>query len=228
VLAYAPPWFVAKSYGAIPSPLVGLNTKDNGGAIAYATLYFFTHGELYDGPGGGLAMFKPEKRDAVKAIFTSQCDLGPQMASLGATPSDFYDEAFVTSVGNCAVADAACDTDPAKTWEARFKVDRPTIDATQAPIVIWQGGNDPTVPKDRVACGVDKINADLAAAGASATWKLTTCGDTAADHGGVVKDNTEWALQWIAAHAKGTAQPTCPGWDTIGSPVCATPPSNTD
>jgi hypothetical protein len=173
-------------------------------------------------------MFKAGKRDAIKTIFTTQCDLAPQMPTLGATPSDFYDDAFVTSVGNCAIAAAACDVDPAKTWEARFKADRPTIDATGASIVIWQGGNDTTVPKERVACGVDKINADLAAAGTSATAKLTTCGDATADHGGVVEDQTEWALQWIADIAKGSPIPSCPGWDTIGSPKCATPPDNND
>jgi hypothetical protein len=228
VIAFAPPWFVAKSYGAIPSPLVGLTTKDDAYTIGYAMLYLYTHGELLDGPGGGVAMYQASKRDAIKTMFTTQCDYGPPVMALGATPSDFFDSAWVTSVGNCAIADSGCDTDPAKTWEARFKADRPAIDATQAPIVIWEGGNDTTVPKDRVACGVDKINADLTAAGSAATWKLTTCGDATADHGGVVKDNTEWALQWIAAHAKGTAIPTCAGWDTIGSPVCATPPSNTD
>lgn len=227
VLTFAPPWFAQRTQGAIISAVAGFDTKTGGGPLAYATLYFYSHGELFDGPGGGLAMFQPSKRDAVKNLLLTKCDLSPEMPSLGNTAPDFYDKTFVDSVGLCAAVDSGCDKDPAKTWVPRFAADRPKIDAMGASIVIWQGGKDTTVPADRVVCGVDKINADLAAT-PGATTKLTLCGDATADHGGVMKDNVDWTSRWIIAVTKGTPLPACPGWDVIGSPKCNTPPPNTD
>ncbi|GAC1529830.1 MAG: hypothetical protein NVS3B10_26220 [Polyangiales bacterium] len=228
VLAFAPPWFVAKSYGAILSPLAGFDTATAPYPLAYMSFYFWTHGEVYDGPGGGLKPFRADKRDLVQKIFANDCDLGPQMPTLGKTPSDFFEPAFVDAVGNCAITDSGCDVEPAKTWAARFKADRPPVDPAGASMVIWEGGKDTAVTPDRVACGVETITAQLKAATPAATATLTACGDKDADHAGVITNGVDWTMRWVAAVVKGDKAPACPGFDAIGAPKCATPPTNTD
>ena len=235
VIAFAPPWFTARSYGAILHPLGGLTTKNDAGTIGYATLYFWTHGEVYDGPGKGLDHIQPDKRDALKVLLTTKCsgELGDAMPSFGATPRDFFDPAFVDAVGLCAIANTDCDKEPAATWLKRFRADRPTIDVAGAPIVIWQGKNDTTIPPERVVCGMDKIKKDIADAGAAAKITLTVCGDKDADHGGVVQRNMDWVNTWIGARLRGEKDPSCAGREVLvtakGDPiVCATPPENVD
>src|SRR5439155_26950202 len=88
-VGFAPLWIPPRSWGAATSPLAMLNTKDNGGVIAYALTYYYGHGELYDGPGGGLTTFQSGKRDAIKTLLTTACNdtLGDKAATLGITPS---------------------------------------------------------------------------------------------------------------------------------------------
>jgi pimeloyl-ACP methyl ester carboxylesterase len=234
VVPMAPVWFVGKTWGAAISPIAGQNTTDNPGVVGYATLYFYSHGEVYDGAGGGLTMFQASKRPQVQQLMTTQCTGGIQsmIAQLGATPSDFFDMAFVTSLGNCAVFESGCDAEPAATWVPRFRADRPPIDAHSAPIVVWQGAMDQTVTPGRAQCGFDKIQADLAAATAPTTT-FQVCGDAMADHPGVVRRNIYWVSQWIAARTLGQTEPAaCPGTAPLqpqgGQLTCATPPSNVD
>src|SRR5256885_9485236 len=108
--------------------------------------YFYSHGEVYDGPGGGLAMIQPAKRAAVRSFLMSQCAPNPppgvDITSLGATPADFFDPAFISSVGGCGTGFGPCDDATAMTWKARFSADRPAIDANGPPLLVFDGGKD--------------------------------------------------------------------------------------
>jgi hypothetical protein len=229
IAAFAPLWLNEAAWGAVTDPTIGFTTHDNAVLFAFGLIYFYGHGELYDGPGGGVAMFQSSKQAMVKQMVTSECldQLIADVPSLGMVSTDFYDPTFATDVGTCGFS-GDCSQGAATTWHPRFKADRPTIDGKGAPIVIWQGAKDTTVTPGYAQCGFDRITADLAAqSGATAT--LTVCGDPNADHGGAVRDGAAWVNQWIAARALGAPEPpACPGVSAIGSPTCTNPPPNMD
>jgi hypothetical protein len=223
-------WLSGQTWGAAASPLVGLDTHTDAALLSYGLFFFYGHGELYDGPGGGLAMFQPAARDQVKALVTGSCeaDMSTMLPALGAHASDFYDPAFVSSLSDCMILGTSCDQEPAKTWKARALADRPPIDPAGAPIVIWHGALDTDIPPARAQCGIDKLNLDLTG---SATT-LTVCGDAQADHSGVPKRDIDWISRWIGARATGQPDPDgCPGAAPLAPPgggvlTCATPPAN--
>jgi hypothetical protein len=229
-------WFSNRSWGASLSPVIGLTTTGFPGVFAFGLYYFYSHGENYDGPGGGVAMFQASKRDMVKQILLNNCghDVGTALQSLGSKATDFYDPTFVNSVSNCMIFDAGCDQEPAKTWLARSTADRPAIDPNGPPILFWQGGMDTTVPPSRAQCGIDKINQDLAGA-TNPTASLSICGDAQATHATIIMRDIDYVSQWIAARATGQPDPPgCPGEgplepDTDGGMLtCAVPPPNTN
>ena len=211
-VGFAPLWIPPRSWGAAATPLAMVTTKANGGVIAYSLSYFYGHGEIYDGPGGGLAMFLPAKRDMVKTIMTTVCNdhLGDMMVTLGAGPEEIFDMAFINDTGLACGVGGQCTTADAMKWNARFKADRPASDPT-TPLVVWQGALDTTIPPDRAQCGFDRLNMDFA----SATKNLTLCGDATATHGSVVRKNLDWVNLWIAARVNGSADPA----------ACVTPPT---
>jgi pimeloyl-ACP methyl ester carboxylesterase len=225
-------WFTGLTWGASLSSLAGLTTQSNASAISYQMFFFYGHGELYDGPGGGLAMFKPAQQAAVKAFMENNCesDAAGILPGLGSTTADLYDASFIGALQNCSVFQTGCDQEPAATWLKRALADRPTIDPNSAPIVVWHGAKDVDIPPDRAQCGFDRIQSDLAKAG-NATTTFTVCGDADADHTGVIQRDIEWVSQWIGTRATGQPDPPgCPGTAPLqpagGTLTCATPPAN--
>ncbi len=238
VAAFAPIWFTNKSWGAA---LAMLKTSSKS-EFAYATEYFYTHAELYDGAGKGLDMILPDKREQMRTVLTTGClwEVSDKMPDFGTVAADVYDKTFVEKVGLCGVANACADA-PADVWIERFRADRPAVDPEGAPILAWFGGQDGTVSPGFAKCGIDKLRLDL---GASADAKLTVCADATAVHGGFLNRQTD--LQngitrraadavdaWISARLLGTAEPAaCPGEQALapdgGTLECRTPPSNTD
>jgi len=228
VAAMAPPWWVGKTYGAIVSPLAGLNTTKDAAAIAYALLYFHGHARAYD--GSAASPFREGKRAAIDALLDTACtqQVFSGLASLGATPGELFDPDFVSSVGMCGVADA-CDSGPAAKWIERFRADRPSVDPSGAPIVLWHGGRDDGVAVERAQCGVDKLARDVQ--GIASPTTITACGDPEATHDGVVERHMAWLDRWIDARVTGAAAPACGAFAALGgasAPVCATPPTNND
>jgi hypothetical protein len=224
-------WLSGLTWPATLSPLANLTTQTTPAAISYAMFFFYGHGELYDGPGGGLSMFQASKRDLVRSFMVKDCesDVATALPPLGATPADFYDPAFVTAMENCMILQTGCDQEPAATWFARALADRPPIDPNGAPIVVWHGAMDKDITPDRAQCGFDRIQSDLASA-PSATTTFKVCGDPIADHGGVIQRDMDWVSQWIAARAAGEPDPDCPGTAPLqpadGPLTCAVPPQN--
>ncbi len=225
VAAMAPPWWVGKTYAAMLSPLAGLTTTKDAGALAYALLYFHGHAAAYD--KAPLLPFRSDKRDAVAALANNECTQGilAGMPKLGESAADFFDPPFVEALGLCGVVDA-CDAELAKTWLPRFRADRPAVDPKGAPIVIWHGGKDDGVAVDRAQCGVDKLVRD------GATSIVTACGDPEAGHDGIVERQMSWLDGWIDARVRGVDSPGCTAFATLGpggaAATCATPPTNDD
>ena len=225
-------WFSGLTWGASITPVAGMTTQNNAALLSYAMFFFYAHGELYDGPGGGLTMFQPAKQAAVTSFMQDDCeaDASTVLPTLGATTTDFFDSNFLNAMFNCNVLQTGCDTEPAATWLARALADRPAIDPDSAPIVIWHGAKDTDIPPNRAQCGFDKLQSDLASA-TTPTTTLTICGDADADHSGVAQRDTEWITQWIGTRAAGQPDPPgCPGTAPLqpdgGTLACATPPAN--
>ncbi len=232
VMTFAPAWFPGQTPGLVISKPLGLNTTDDSGSLRLAMAYFYTHAEVYDGPGSGLALFQPSKRSLVEMDLAAcpATPTGVPLEALGRTTSDFFDPAFVDSIGTCILGDpAACATNPAATWLPRFLADRPRLDPQGADIVMWQGGADPGT-SDLAQCAIDKINADFSAP--ETTARYTLCGDRDAAHETILSRNMSWAAQWIASQTGSAPEPApCAGRSELlpqdGELTCAIP-GNTD
>ncbi|MCU1277472.1 MAG: Triacylglycerol lipase precursor [bacterium] len=228
VAAYAPLWLSAYAWAGIISPVGGFKTSDSAYAIMYDLDYFYSHGELYDGPGGGLAMIQPAKRDAVRSFLMGQCNPnsppGVEITTLGATPSDFFDSNFIDSIGPCGVGFGGCIDATAMTWTARFSADRPPIDPQGPPMLIFNGGMDANFPPPRAQCMFDKLAMDLSGA-TSPTTTIATCLDPNAQHFDIMRKDVDYANQWIAARAGIGPEPApCTPFPT--GLTCQTPPPN--
>jgi pimeloyl-ACP methyl ester carboxylesterase len=233
VVAFAPIWVAPRTWGAALSGAGGLNTNDDHAEIAFDLLYFYGHGELYDGPGGGVSMLRDEQRSAASDLIERRCfsDLVASVHTLGKVASDIFDPTFVHQVSSCAVAGggASCHQGAAETWNPRFTADRPAVDPEGAPILVWQGGADTLVPPDRAICGQDTLVRNVTTHPST----LTYCGDEKATHGSVVEQNLGWVIDWIDhTIGHGSAPKACAPFapeDANHKPVtCATPPPNSD
>jgi pimeloyl-ACP methyl ester carboxylesterase len=223
VASYAPWWTTMGSFAGIATPLGGFNTTDNGYVILFAMFYFYSEGELRDGPGGGLAMFKPEKRALVEQtmIGGSACYDVDHLKQLGATPADFFDTTWVDQVGTqCADIGTDCTPPDAAKWLARWQRDRPTLDPTGAPMLVWYSAADKNVTPGFAQCARDRFATDLAAAGSTAT--VSYCYDQTSMHSEVPKVNADHVNRWIAARAGLGAEPTCAPFPSGAK--CQTPP----
>jgi dienelactone hydrolase len=233
VMAFAPNWIPAQTWGLAIARELGLNTTDDSSTLRLAMIYFYTHAELYDGPGSGLALFQSGKRSLVES-YLAACPPTPSvvpLAALGRTASDFFEPAFVDSIGSCALGnDVACATEPAPTWLPRFRADRPRLDVQGADVVMWLGAEDEALTPELAQCGIDKINEDFSSAETTATF--TVCGDRKAAHETVLSRNMSWAAQWIASQTGSAPEPAaCAGRSELlpenGDLACSLP-GNTD
>ena len=111
-------------------------------------------------------------------------------------------------------------------WLARWKEDRPAVDDHGPPILVYFGGKDPAVKPGLAKCAIDKLNTDIAAAGA--TTKITVCLDPTASHRDIVRTADSDAINvWIAARAGIGSDPdpsTCPAFPS--TETCTVPPND--
>lgn len=231
VLSLAPGWYPARFAGALLSSTANLNTTTSASRLYAASVYFYTHAELYDGVGSGALLFQPAKRSKMLELLAA-CDAdAARFPELGQTAKDFFEPDFLNAVSSCGLlGGTSCQGEPAATWNKRFRKDRPILDPQGADVVTWQGAQDERVSPALATCAVEKIRADLSVVGASA--KYTLCGDASANHQSVLSRNLSWALRWIGSRTLGSAAPEpCAGAEaaqpTTGTLACP-PPGNTD
>lgn len=228
VATYAPYWLSMASFGAITSPLAMFNTTKDAYTIEFAMFYFYSQGELRDGPGMGLSMFQTAKRDLVKQTLVGSglCYDFADLMMLGNTPVDFFDPTWVSDVGtNCAATPVGSDCSPpdAATWLARWQKDRPPLDPMSTPILIWYAGQDQNISLGFAQCARDRFANDLSAAGATTTIRY--CFDPTSKHNSVPRVNAGYVNQWIAARAGIGSEPAdCAPFPT--GQTCQTPPND--
>ncbi len=220
VVAYAPLWLNEASWGALPL-LADTYTFASAAFInAVDIWYIYTHGELLDGPGHGGDPFVASSRAAIKSLVDTKCDISADLlAPLGKDIRDVLDPAWQTSVKSDAALGSGCGDALCRKWHDRFAADRPhlTGNVGKIPILLPYGGKDTTIPADRMACVIDRLDTD------KANYKL--CFQPDAAHTPVVNVTADYANDWIAARTLGAAEPPpCPG--VFPKPACATPPPN--
>jgi len=222
VVAAAPFWAPARTLGMLagaPPPL-----GNDPSVLAFVVEYFYTHAEVLDGAGQGKQLFQPNKREALRK-YVNQCSftdsyctfINPVPPSLGLAP-DFFQPDFLEAVSSCGFEKDACSTPGlAKKWGNRFVADRPKLDPTGAPVLMWHGALDAVVPMTFGTCAYQKISSDLSAN------KFTFCGDVGADHDQILSFDLAWVMGWINARANGSPEPAaCSNYLTFAAEVAAT------
>jgi pimeloyl-ACP methyl ester carboxylesterase len=201
VVAMAPFWAPARTFGIILSPESGYtaSTPDGAYAINSAIEYFYTHAALIDGPEQAAQLLRFYIGDLIGNPGT-ECLVLPDVSRFGQTGADLFTSDF-QAVWQCALAGESCAAPSAQTWSERFIRDRPTLDADGAPVLMWQGKQDATVPVNIAGCAIEKLSADL-----GGSFKV--CADAEADHETVESRNAQYVIQWIKARAQGGPEPT--------------------
>jgi pimeloyl-ACP methyl ester carboxylesterase len=224
VVAFAPIWFSLSAWGGLLTSVANFNTKDNADPIFYAMDYFYSAGELRDGPGGGVAMYQASAQSVVpKVLVGGPCYDYAGLQALGTHPPDFFDNNFVNQVGLYCAISGDCTQGDAPKWKARWIEDRPALDPQGASVLLWLGAKDSYIPASRLGCVQKRVSGDLSAGGSTAA-SATYCYDAAADHGGVVRMDADWANQWIAARAGVGPEPApCTPWPQN---ACTPPPND--
>jgi pimeloyl-ACP methyl ester carboxylesterase len=203
VAVYAPLWFSQRAWGAIfVEPANFAFSQSSAGAVSL--WYFYTHGELLDGPGHGTDLIIPAKQPIVKSFVDNDCwsPSYPDLEDGGASANDYFLPQFSSSFGpaaisECSDADATC-----ATWLGRMQADRPHLSATEAkvPTLILYANNDTTITPDLMACVVDRLTTDKSA--------FTFCYDAdPVGHGGIVTAKADYVAEWVLAQAAGGPAP---------------------
>jgi pimeloyl-ACP methyl ester carboxylesterase len=204
VVAFAPFWAPARSFGIVAWPESGYSTADEVGAYALNTAveYFYTHGELLDGKSRGDDILTFGISDLIGER-GDECSYFPDIAQFGVTGADVFKDSF-DAVALCAATGESCEDAAALTWSERFAADRPTLDASGAPVLMWQGAQDPVVPVSIAGCAIDKIRQDFQSD--AATFEL--CADPVAEHELVESNNAAHVIQWIKARTEDADEPS--------------------
>jgi pimeloyl-ACP methyl ester carboxylesterase len=231
VVAAAPLWLPQRSWGALFLLEDSYLFASAPAAPMVSLWYHYSHAELLDGPGKGLELFKPEKRDGVKKLFDDACWSAkyPQLEALGTKMSDIFDPTFADAITSTAAAGTPCPGDEPKKslcekWLARYLADRPKFEgkARDVPVLFMYGLNDTTIPGDRVTCARDTLKAS----GAKMEW----CVDETAEHGGkngILAKRGQYAVDWIANKTLGLPAPAaCPKTESDIKASCNPIPVN--
>jgi pimeloyl-ACP methyl ester carboxylesterase len=234
VAVYAPLWTSMSIWAAGTTDAAGLMNATDTSSVLYTMEYAYSAGALRGDTGGGLAVFQAAKQQAAKdAMLGGECYDAAKVAALGMKPSDFYDANYVNNVGfmcaanpissDCTMAPSTPAGD-APLWKARWAEDRPSLDATSAPILVWYGGSDTTVKPGWAQCAKDRFTKDLMATGATTTIKY--CYDPGAAHRDITRGaDADFVNQWIAARAGIGSDPAdCTAFPT--GMTCLIPPND--
>jgi pimeloyl-ACP methyl ester carboxylesterase len=208
VATFAPFWVSALAWGAVLYPGAGITVASAAGLLQFQLDYFYAHGELLDGPGHGLDLIKPEKRELARQMLEHDCldEFSANLPNLGAAPADYFTQEAIDTLGLCGASGDCAAAEAVSPWPARFRADRPPVDANGPPILMWFGGQDALITPGYARCGYDKLARDVASPG---TTQLTMCFDPDAIHSRVPIRDVAWVNDWIAARVGGGPEPTC-------------------
>jgi pimeloyl-ACP methyl ester carboxylesterase len=244
--AYSPLWISQATWGALPYEASSYPIATNPGSNAVAVWYHYTHAALLDGPDAALETFAAGKAAQITNFVDNDCwGQWGDLEDAGTTAADLFDPTFVKDVGmsaagiggGCSAGNTTCTT-----WLARYAADRPPITA-QIPFLIEYGGQDQTIPPERMACVVQRLGPPTATYPTGDNVNLTFCLDPPYGHEGIVRAHASDVADWIAAQTLGGPQPAPCAYnqnnlvdneagvldpaDDGGVPVlCATPPPN--
>jgi alpha-beta hydrolase superfamily lysophospholipase len=234
VATYAPLWLSQRSWGALLFEAADypLSTEPTANAVSF--WYHYTHGELLDGPGQGLAPFSTSQQAVIKNFVATDCDAQgwdgstpseyPDLQAAGQTAASFFSSSFVSSIAKPAALGTACATGDTvcATWIQRYTEDRPHL-TTSVPLLIEYGAMDQTIPPDDMACATDRLVSDNVA------FQFCVSPDTG--HEAILREQASYVADWIAAQTLGEPAPApCATSNTIsddaGVIACSTPPPN--
>ena len=215
VAALAPFWASLDAFAAATTSTAGFMTATDVNTILYAMEYAYSAGELRVGAGHGVDVFMTAKQAAAKdTILGGECYDAAKLQALGATPQDFFDQAYVDGVGTGCSLGGNCTDTLSLMWKPFWVDDRPPLDPDGAPMLVITGGQDTFVTPGRAQCGRNHFTADIA--GGSTT--IQYCQNADAGHRDLVRTNdVDYAIAWIAARAGIASDP----------PACTPTPSAT-
>ena len=226
----APLWLTQRTWGAILALPSVYTTRDYPAPSAISLWYHYTTAELLDGPGGGLALFRPEAQPAVQRFIDTRCwgsDTWNYLRGMTDSVASLFDPAFVSAVGMAAAGFSMCPQDPTlratcERWMGRYAADRPHLagSALDVPLLIVWGGQDDTLPADRISCALDRLRADGATIAGG-------CIDPAAGHAEVLASTSDHWVGWIASKTLGEPPPAaCPADLSFITATCNPVPPN--
>jgi hypothetical protein len=174
------------------------------------------------GAGHGVDVFATDKQAAAKdVVIGGECYDTPKMMALGAKPSEFFAADYVSLVGGQCALSGNCSDQISMDWKANWISDRPTIDATGAPMLVFTSPADTFVTPGRAACGKKAFDAALMATGATTTLDYCQAASTMSGHRDLVRTtDVDYVISWVAAKAGiGAAPPACtaPAAGTCGT-----------
>lgn len=230
VATYSPLWFTQRSWGAIlnPTAAIALDVQTTGSGetpSAVSVFYHYTHAEMFDGPGKGILLFKPEYQTIVKNYIEQNC-YGENTPLQPPSGTDYIYKMYATEFADSA-ASAALDTNckagdtVCTTWRDRYAADRPHLTGTAAttPLFVAYGGKDTTIPPDRARCGIDRLKGDNAA--------MTFCYEPDATHGTILNVRAKYVADWIGSKTLGeTAPAACAQNEAAVTTPCNPTPKN--
>jgi pimeloyl-ACP methyl ester carboxylesterase len=216
VVGFAPGWYDRRAWGqALAAANRGTSTSGNNAFLAgLLAMYYFGHSAVYDGVTHATDAFATGVRTQVKTAMDTQCinSIGTQIAGFAPTVGDLFDATFSASVEACVSGTGTC-ASPGMDWIMRMDADRPTLDATGAPVLIIQGLNDVIVLPAASGCTYQRLKNE--------NINVQACTDPNADHLTVPGADSAYALQFIESRlAGGSGKVDC----TNGLPMnCANP-----
>jgi pimeloyl-ACP methyl ester carboxylesterase len=222
---YSPLWFAQRAWGVVMSPvapLVGVVLNKSSG-VPVSFWYHYSQAEMYDGPGEGIELFKPELRGAIQDFVDATCWSVRYQELEDATrrdapASDFFTEELVAAVGASALTrscDDSSDKAVCEKWLARYRDDHPVLTgaAARVPLLVAYGLKDVVIPPARFKCAVDKLR--------MSNQPIDYCLDDGANHSGIIMRQSQYVNQWLMNKALGTPIGiTCPITEVPSSLEC--------
>ena len=228
VAVYAPHWFSQRTWGGLLQ-LAGLYPFESHALANLSSIwYHYTHGEVLDGEGHGLDIFREELRGGIEQLVDTTCTGSsrvPAMEALGTHLKEVVKTDFYSAVAKAAALTGDCGGNQlCEKWMRRYYSDRPHITgaASQVPILVVYSMRDTTIGPGRLACAFERLADDGV--------PLEVCIER--DRGGhstIMDIRADYVADWIAATAlDAETVPRCDsgGMELFSDIVCEVPPTN--